>query len=74
MIELKMEIDNLTPEQLTVIRKLAWMAESYCDQMEDLASDTEAADAFHRHAEECMDLWNAIVKKQKRSDLITRLA
>ena len=60
-----MDIDtsNLTPEQLAVIRRLAFMAEGYCDMMSPSNQST-----FKRRGEQCYKIWEKVVDAQLENE------
>jgi len=68
---LEMDFSNLTDQQVAVIQKLAWFAESHCDDMIDIVTLKETKEAYDAYAEECSDLWDKAVKHQQDRARIT---
>ena len=68
-LDLDIDIENLTRDQMIVIKKLAFMAEGYLDYLADVVYDAED-DPHGEHktrlradAQECADLWDRLRKK-----------
>ena len=68
-MDLNIEIENLTRDQMIVIKKLAFMAEGYLDYLADVVYEPED-DPYGNHktrlradAEECSKLWDRLRKK-----------
>jgi hypothetical protein len=68
-LDLNIDIENLTRDQMIVIKKLAFMAEGYLDYLADVVYDAED-DPHGEHkarlradAQECADLWDRLRKE-----------
>lgn len=61
-LDLNIEIENLTRDQMIVIKKLAYMAEGYCDYLAEYAHDPhgDSKARLRADAQQCADLWDRI--------------
>lgn len=70
-LNLNIEIENLTRDQMIAIKKLAFFAEGYLDYLADVvyvAEDDPNGDHKTRlraNAEECSELWDRLRKELK---------
>lgn len=68
-LDLNIDIENLTRDQMIAIKKLAFMAEGYLDYLADVVYDAED-DPQGEHkarlradAQECSELWDRLRKE-----------
>lgn len=68
-LDLSIEIENLTRDQMIVIKKLAFMAEGYLDYLADVVYDPEHDEGgvhkarLRADAQECSELWDRLRKE-----------
>ncbi len=62
MTDFNIDTSNLTRKQMIVIKKLAFMAESYCDELAKRTYDPDgdAQEIIEQRANQCSDLWDKL--------------